>query len=130
RTFHINHFLGVVISEADHALVIDGDIGSVDFTAEDIDNTRVFKEQLGWFFAPGYAQLVLDVSHFRTLITDLLQEESISRGSCLGSARASRAHCGASPQCSPEKNSRWRCAVTITRARVRSPDFTIEAVRQ
>ena len=63
RTLEINHLLRLIIAEADDPTVLDGDIGLVDFAAEDVDDTGVFEQQLGAMFAARHGKFLLEVAH-------------------------------------------------------------------
>src|SRR5438270_4490703 len=63
---NVDDLLRVVIAEADHAAVIDGDIGFVNLAAQDVDQPRVFEKQLRRFFAARDTELMLNVSHDKT----------------------------------------------------------------
>ena len=62
----IDNLLRVIIAEANHAPVIDRDVGVVNFAAQHVDELRILEEQLGRLFAARDAQFVLQLSHERT----------------------------------------------------------------
>src|SRR5207253_1944046 len=63
--FEVDYFLRLVVAEADHAAVIHGDMRSVNLTAKDIDEVRVFEDQFGGPLATGDAEFLLEVAHDR-----------------------------------------------------------------
>ena len=92
RAFQVNSGPGLVIAETNDSAVVDGHVGAVDFTAHDVNDLGVLKNELGRFFAARDAQLLLKSSHATKLRT-FCQARRIAGNS--GSARASRAGDGA-----------------------------------
>ena len=62
-TGEVDHFFSVVIAQSNDAPVMDGDVFEVNFSAEDIHETGVAKNQVGSLLAASDAQFVLGFSH-------------------------------------------------------------------
>jgi hypothetical protein len=56
--------LRVIITEADHAAIIDGDIRFVNLAAQDVDQPRVFEKQRRRLFAARDTEFVLNFAHW------------------------------------------------------------------
>jgi hypothetical protein len=68
RTVKIDDFPGLVISKPDYPLVIDSDMGWMNFTAKNVNDPSILKQQLGWFFPASYRKFMLDCSHANVTI--------------------------------------------------------------
>ena len=59
----VNDVPGLVITETDHAPVIDRDMRAVSLSAEDIDEIGVLEQRFGRLFAARDAEFRLQIAH-------------------------------------------------------------------
>src|SRR4051812_36539 len=56
-------FSRLVITDAHDASVVDSDVAFVNFTAEHIDDARVFEEQFSGSFTTSHSEAMIEVPH-------------------------------------------------------------------
>ena len=56
----------VIVAEGHDAAVVDGDVGGMNFAAEDVDEAGVFEEEFRGHFAASDTEFALQISHKRT----------------------------------------------------------------
>ena len=62
----VDDFFRLIIAEANHASIVHRHVGLMDFAAEDVDEPRVFEQDICRSFAAGDAELVLNFPHDKT----------------------------------------------------------------